>query len=106
MAYLIHLAIMASIFAILAVGLNLVVGHTGLLSVAHAAFFGIGAYTAAILMVFHHFPFYIALIVAIFVTAFVAFVFGLILSTLRGDYYALGSLGLNSVVYVDMMNLD
>ena len=47
MAYLIHLAILISIYAILGLSLNLVVGYTGLLSVAQAAFYGIGAYVTA-----------------------------------------------------------
>ena len=51
MDYLIHLAIFVSIYAILALSLNLVVGFTGLLSVTHAAFYGIGAYAVAILSV-------------------------------------------------------
>jgi branched-chain amino acid transport system permease protein len=52
MDYFIHLAILISIYSILGVSLNLVMGYTGLLSVAHAAFYGIGAYTAALLMKF------------------------------------------------------
>jgi branched-chain amino acid transport system permease protein len=106
MAYVIHLLIMCFIFAILAFGLNLVVGQTGLLSVAHAAFYGIGAYLTAILMVMHHVPFWIAFVVAVLGSGLVAFIFGLILSTLRGDYYALGSLGLNMIVFGAMLNLD
>ena len=47
MEYLIHLAILSSIFAILAISLDLVLGYTGLLSVTHAAFYGIGAYVSA-----------------------------------------------------------
>ena len=50
MEYLLHLAILFSIYAILGISLNLVVGYTGLLSVAHAAFYGIGAYATAILL--------------------------------------------------------
>ncbi|KKU54408.1 MAG: hypothetical protein UX76_C0002G0001, partial [Candidatus Wolfebacteria bacterium GW2011_GWC1_47_103] len=47
MPYLIHIAILFFIYAILGVSLNLVVGYAGLLSVAHAAFYGIGAYVTA-----------------------------------------------------------
>ena len=46
--YVLHVLIIAAIYATLAISLDLVVGHTGILSVAHAAFFGVGAYTAAI----------------------------------------------------------
>ena len=50
MEYLIHLAILFAIYGILGISLNLVVGYTGLLSVTHAAFYGIGAYATAILL--------------------------------------------------------
>ncbi|MDP2641861.1 MAG: branched-chain amino acid ABC transporter permease, partial [bacterium] len=48
MEYFIHLAILVGIYAILGLSLNLIVGYTGLLSVTHAAFYGIGAYATAI----------------------------------------------------------
>ena len=47
--YHLHVAIMAGIFTILALSLNLLLGYTGQLSLGHAAFFGIGAYTSALL---------------------------------------------------------
>src|SRR4051812_11501113 len=47
--YHLHLLVMAAIFAILATSLGLVVGYAGLLSLGHTAFFGIGAYTSALL---------------------------------------------------------
>src|SRR5262249_60213722 len=48
-AYHLHVAIMAGIFGVLALSLNLLLGFTGQLSLGHAAFFGIGAYTSALL---------------------------------------------------------
>src|SRR5664279_3824539 len=48
--YLFHLLVMAVIWSSLATSLNLVLGYTGLLSLAHGAFFGIGAYTSALLV--------------------------------------------------------
>ena len=48
--YLFHLLVMAVLWGILATGLNLVLGYAGLLSLAHGAFFGIGAYTSALLV--------------------------------------------------------
>ena len=47
--YHLHVLIMAGIFAVLALSLNLLLGYTGQLSLGHAAFFGIGAYTSALL---------------------------------------------------------
>ena len=48
MDYFIHIAIICSLYVSLAVSLNLLVGYTGILSVSHAAFYGIGAYATAI----------------------------------------------------------
>ena len=50
MEYLIHILILISIFSILGLSLNLVLGYTGLLSVTQAAFYGVGAYVTAILL--------------------------------------------------------
>ncbi len=49
MSYLVTLSIFISIHAIVACGLNVIVGYAGQISLGHAAFFGIGAYTAALL---------------------------------------------------------
>ena len=49
MEYLLHILILIGIYVILSVSLNLIVGFAGLLSIAHAAFYGVGAYVAALL---------------------------------------------------------
>jgi len=49
MEYIFHIVILISIYGILALAQNLVMGNTGLLTIAGAAFYGIGAYVAAIL---------------------------------------------------------
>lgn len=53
MTYLLHIIIVIEIYAILAISLDLVVGRLGLLSVAHAAFYAVGAYASAVLCVYH-----------------------------------------------------
>ena len=72
MAYLIHLAILISIYAILGLSLNLVVGYTGLLSVAQAAFYGIGAYVTALLLVNSGWNFFLAMLVGMVTGGFIA----------------------------------
>lgn len=94
------------IYAILGLSLNLVVGYTGLLSVAQAAFYGIGAYATAILMTFHGFNFFAAVILSILVTALIAFLIGLVLSKFDGDYYALVSVGFVSITFGVFLNFD
>ncbi len=104
MEYLIHLAILFAIYAILGMSLNLVIGFTGLLSVAHAAFYGIGAYATAILLTQGGVGFFTSLILGIIISAVVSFLIGLVLSKFKDDYYALASLGFNTIVFAVFLN--
>lgn len=104
MEYFIHLGIIFAIYTILGVSLNLVVGYTGLLSVAHAAFYGIGAYVTAILLTQTGIGFFTSMILGIILTMFISFLIGLVLSRFRDDYYALASLGFNIIVFSIFLN--
>ena len=104
------------IFIILALGLNVVVGFAGLLDLGYAAFFAIGAYTAAfltspsseLLKALHAQP--VDFWIAMPVSAAVAAAFGIILGAptlrLRGDYLAIVTLGFGEVIRVLANNLD
>ncbi|MFA6554666.1 MAG: branched-chain amino acid ABC transporter permease [Candidatus Paceibacterota bacterium] len=104
MEYFIHLAILISIYAILGLSLNLVVGFTGLLSITQAAFYGIGAYTTAILLTSSGMNFFVALVIGMIITAVCSFVIGFVLSKFKDDYYALGSFGFNVIIYSIFLN--
>ena len=103
-AYLIHILVLVGIYIILAVSLNLALGYTGMLNLGHVAFFGIGAYTSALLTK-SGVHFLIAFPLAgLFVTIFGYF---LVLATnkLKGDYLALATLSFSFVVYSLLLNL-
>ncbi len=104
MEYVIHLLILVGIYAILAMTLNLVVGYTGLLSVTHAAFYGIGAYSVALLMTLAQWNFFPALLVGILASCIAGFFIGRVLSELGGDYYVLGTVGFNFIIYSIFLN--
>lgn len=104
MEYLIHLAILFAIYAILGVSLNLVVGYTGLLSVAHAAFYGVGAYTTAIFLTKIGVGFFSSLILGVAIAVAVSFLIGIVLSKFKGDYYALGTFGFNAIAFAIFFN--
>ena len=106
MPYIIHLLILISIWAILGISLNLVVGYTGLLSVTHAAFFGIGAYATAILLTVLGWNFWISILVGMVVSGVVALAIGFVLSKFRDDYYALASFGFNIIVFSIFLNWE
>ncbi|MDP2692330.1 MAG: branched-chain amino acid ABC transporter permease [bacterium] len=104
MEYLIHLAILVSIYAMLGISLNLVVGYTGLLSITQAAFYGLGAYTTAILLTKYDVSFFLSIGLGALITAVVSLLIGYVLSKFKGDYYALGSFGFNVIVYSIFLN--
>ncbi|MBI2484741.1 branched-chain amino acid ABC transporter permease [Candidatus Uhrbacteria bacterium] len=104
MEYALHLFIFSGISVILALALNAVVGFNGFLSLASPAFYGIGAYAAAIFLKDYHIPFFFALLLAMIVTAVPAAGIGLVLSRLKEDYYMLASLGFASIAHRTFVN--
>jgi branched-chain amino acid transport system permease protein len=97
------------VYALLALGLNTVLGYTGLLHLGIAAFFGIGAYTVGILCV-PFFPFQWSFLAALVAATVVAAAAGVVttapLLRLRGDYLALVTLGFGLIVQYLIKNLD
>lgn len=99
------------ILVLLALGLNIVVGYAGLLDLGYAAFFAIGAYTAAFLTSPQSpLPFRTSFWVAMGLSFFVAMLFGVILGAptlrLRGDYLAIVTLGFGEIVPRVFLNLE
>jgi len=94
MDYVLHLLTIVGIYVILAVSLNLLAGYTGLLSVAHAAIFGVGAYTAALLSLHFHMPLPVSLIIAVATCALVGIVVGLPSLRVHEDFFVVATLGL------------
>jgi len=102
--YLLYVISLVAVYAILTVSLNLVVGYAAILSVAHAAFMGIGAYTAALLTTEGGINFFLTLPVAMAIAGLVSA--GLARATLRlkGDYYIIGSFGFQVIMYNVFLN--
>lgn len=91
--YYVYLLNMILVHVILAVGLNILVGSTGQISLGHAGFFAIGAYGTAVLMAKLQIPFVFAILMAAFIAAFFGFILGLPALRLEGPYLAIVSLG-------------
>lgn len=97
------------ILTILALGLNVVVGYTGLLHLGMGAFFGIGAYLTGILTVPGYpfeFGFWLALVCSTLGAALAGVMLGAPTLRLRGDYLALVTLGFGEVVRFSLRNLE
>ena len=106
--YYVHVTIMAGIFTILALSLNLLLGYTGQLSLGHAAFFGIGAYTSALLALKLEWPFWIGLPAAALAAGLAGWAIGRLALKVRGAYFVLVTIsfaGVISLVSVNWMEL-
>ncbi len=93
-AYLINLATLASIFGILSVSLNVMVGYAGIFSMAHAMFFGLGAYAGAQIALQLTPDVAVACVAAAAVTTAFSLCLGLPALRVRGEYFVAASLGL------------
>ncbi len=91
-AYIVYILNTIGIYAIAAIGLNLLIGYTGQISLGHGAFFGVGAYTAAILATRVGVPFVIAVPAGGVSTALVGMVFGIPSVRLKHLYLCIATL--------------
>ncbi len=106
--YHISTMIFIGLYAMLAVGLCLLMGYTGQVSLGHAAFFGLGAYGTGILTTKLNMNPWLAMIAAAIFTGLVAYVVGYPMFRLKGNNLAMGTLGLGIIIYimfVEMSNL-
>ncbi len=104
--YHIDVMVTTGIFMLLALGLNVIVGYTGILNLGFAALFAFGAYTYALVNIHWHIPFWIGLWISAFATA----LFGILLACpalrLTGDYIAIVTLGAGEIMRIALNNLD
>ena len=98
--------ILLGLYIILSLSLNLIAGYTGLLSLCHAAFYGIGAYTTAILSVHTGLSFWLLLPISGLVAAVSGVLIGLPTLRLKGDYLAIATLGFAEIVRNVLTNWD
>lgn len=103
MSEIIHLTILTGIFIILAIGLNIAVGYTGLINFGYIAFYGIGAYTSAIL-VLAGWPWLVAFFLAGAAAALCGWLVAVITQKLNSDYLALATLGFGFVAHAIFLN--
>jgi branched-chain amino acid transport system permease protein len=100
--YALSTMILIGIYTIVTVGLNLLMGYAGQISLGQAAFFGIGAYASAILSSRFDWSPWLALPAAAAITGVVAYLIGIPIFRLRGHYLALGTLAFGVIVHIVM----
>lgn len=104
MNYLLHLLIYFEIYVVVAMSLNLLIGYSGLLQVAHAAYFGVGAYAAALVALKFGIGFLPALACAGLVAGVLSVLVSLPALRFRGDYFVMMSLAVQVTLYSLMYN--
>lgn len=98
--YFISLLVFLGINAIATMGLSLLMGYAGQISLGHAAFLGIGAYTSGILTTKYALHPFVAFLAGIFLSAGVAFFVGKPTLRLKGHYMAVATLGFGEIVFI------
>lgn len=104
--YLLHILVLTGVYAIPAIGLNLMLGYTGLVSLGHAALAGVGAYAVAILTVDAGLSFWLALPLAILVSAATGALIGLLCLRLRTHFFMIVTLAFGLILHSVMNNWD
>jgi branched-chain amino acid transport system permease protein len=104
LAYIAHYLVMVGIYTILATSLNLLVGYSGIFSLAHAAIYGIGAYASALAALKLGLGFWGGLLVAAVVGALAAALVAIPSLRVAGDYYIVASFGLQVVILTVFIN--
>ena len=98
-SFLLALLTQAVIYAVLAMSLDIILGYTGLASLGHAAYLGLGAYSVGILATRHGAGFWVTLAAGVLLATAVAAIFGLVALRATGVYFLMITLALGMVVW-------
>ncbi len=104
MEYLLHILILIGIYVVLAESLNLIVGYTGLLSIAHAAFYGVGAYVAALMALRLGSPFVINVICAVLISGLLGGLVGIPSLRIREHYFVIATFAFQVIAFSILNN--
>jgi branched-chain amino acid transport system permease protein len=103
-AYILRILVLVGIYVLLTSSLNLVNGYTGLFSLGHAAFYGIGAYTSAILVMRTGWPVWVGMPAAALAAAVAAWLIAKPTLKLKGVYLTVTTLGVNVIIMLVFLN--
>lgn len=104
MEYILHISIIILLYVMLSQSLTLTAGYSGLISLAHAGFYGIGAYASAILSVNYGFSFLATLPIAMLLSGLIAIIVSTIALRTVDDYFIIITLGIQVVAFSIMNN--
>ncbi|KAB2330452.1 branched-chain amino acid ABC transporter permease [Cytobacillus depressus] len=104
-SYMLSLFILIGIYSMITIGLSLLMGYAGQISLGHAAYFAIGAYTSGVLTVNYGVSPWLALIAGMLVTALISFLIGIPILKLKEHFLAFATIGVNVIVYIVLLGL-
>lgn len=99
MDYILHILILINIYIILVISLDLIAGYTGLLSISHAAFYGIGAYATALLSIHFQTNFLFNMLFGIVGAAVLGAIIAFPSLRIHDDYFVIATFGFQMIVY-------
>jgi branched-chain amino acid transport system permease protein len=99
MDYLLHVLVLVGVYAVLAISLDLLVGQSGFLSLIQAGFYGLGAYTSALLTIQLGAPFLSGLLAGMLVAALISCIVSLPSLRLHDDYFVIATFGFQVVLF-------
>jgi len=105
-SFLLHLLVLTNTYVILGVSYNLLIGYAGLFSIAHAAFFGVGAYVSMVVVLSLGWPYLVGLGAAVVVAAAVSGLLAFPALRVSGDYLVIASLGFQVIIFNVFMNWE
>jgi branched-chain amino acid transport system permease protein len=97
--YILHVLVLVAIYSILSVSLDLLAGHTGLLSLTHAALFGIGSYSSALLTTRFGFSIFVGFLVGVCLAVLISFFISLPSLRLYDDYFVIATFGFQMILF-------
>ncbi|MDH5559979.1 MAG: branched-chain amino acid ABC transporter permease [Deltaproteobacteria bacterium] len=99
-SHYLDILIFAGIYCLITIGLSLLMGYAGQISLGHAAFFGIGAYISGILTTKYGLNPWVCILIALFVSGFIAYCIGVPTLKLHGHYLAMGTLAFGIITFI------
>lgn len=104
--YTLHVLSLVGIYAIVAMGLNLLFGYTGQISLGHAAYFAVGAYTSGLLTLQIGMPFAVGIVAAVALCVVLGLLVGIPSLKLEGSYLAMATIGFGEIVKMLLVNWE
>ncbi|MCL4516572.1 MAG: branched-chain amino acid ABC transporter permease [Firmicutes bacterium] len=103
-SYYLHIANLIGIYSLIVIGLNLLSGYTGQVSMGHAGFFAIGSYVSALLTMKLQIPFWLSIGAAALVASFSGMVIGIPAMKLSGPYLVMATVGFGEIIRLVLVN--